>query len=109
MSKDLIPRVRPSVGKGHSVSNSELQRCLCSSSPSPEILRKGSPRELPIGGWRQGSMKSLFRELSHLPGPWKSRFPQNLTHLAVSLTPGRWNLSHTPNGIYLSVGQELPV
>lgn len=27
--------------------------------------------------------------------------------MAASLTPGRWNLSHTQDAIYLSVGQEL--
>lgn len=34
MSEDFIPRVSSSVGKGHHVSKSELQRCLLSSSPA---------------------------------------------------------------------------
>ena len=33
MLEDLVPRVSSSVGKGHSKSKFELQRCLLSSSP----------------------------------------------------------------------------
>lgn len=41
MSKDLVPRVSSSVGKGHNPAKCEHQRYPGSSSPSPKIPRKG--------------------------------------------------------------------
>lgn len=93
-----------SVGKGHEKSKSKLQRCLLSASPSLNIMKEGSPRELSIMDWNQDSVKSLFLGWSLISLEfWVPTKPHTD---GASLILGFWNLSHTPSEIYLCVGQE---
>lgn len=73
MFRDLVPRVSSSVGKGHDKSKFELQRCLLlSSSPSPKVTKKGSPRELSIMEWNQDSARG--HSWDALTSPWAVDF-----------------------------------